>query len=118
MKIEHLAIWVKDLEKMRQFYETYFKGKAGELYHNPKKSFHSYFLSFSEGGCRLELMNMPSVPDSKADVMQQFTGFIHFAISVGSPGTVDELTEQLRKDGFSIIGEPRWTGADHRKTTL
>ena len=109
MKIEHLAIWVKDLEAMRNFYETYFNGQAGELYHNPKKAFHSYFLSFPAGDCRLEWMNMPSVPDSKNDVMQQFTGFIHFAISVGDPDTVNELTERLRADNFQIIGEPRWT---------
>ena len=118
MKIEHLAIWVKDLEKMRSFYENYFQAKAGEIYHNPKKDFHSYFLSFPSGDCRLELMHMPSVPPSKDDVITQFMGYIHIAISIGSPNQVDELTERLRKDGFQIIGEPRWTGDGYYESVI
>ena len=49
MKIEHLAIWVEDLEGSRQFYETYFRAKANDKYHNPRKNFSSYFLSFDSG---------------------------------------------------------------------
>ena len=52
MKIDHLAIWVNDLEAMKKFYEKFFHGMAGEKYHNPKKNFNSYFIEFSEG-CRL-----------------------------------------------------------------
>ena len=62
MKIEHLAIWVQDLEKMRAFYENYFQAKAGEQYHNPTKNFTSYFLTF-ESGCRLELMHKPEIAE-------------------------------------------------------
>lgn len=46
MKIEHIAIWVSNLEKMKEFYETYFEAKAGPLYHNPTKRFTSYFLTW------------------------------------------------------------------------
>jgi lactoylglutathione lyase len=56
MKIEHIAIWVKDLENMKNFYQTYFDAKAGEKYYNAKKQFQSYFLSF-DSGCRIELMH-------------------------------------------------------------
>ncbi len=38
MKIEHIAIWVKDLEKMKTFYEEFFHADAGEKYHNPTKA--------------------------------------------------------------------------------
>lgn len=55
MKIEHVAIWVNDLERMRDFYKQYFGGEENSLYHNPKKQFESYFITF-EGGARLELM--------------------------------------------------------------
>ena len=75
MKIEHLAIWVKDLEGMRTFYETYFDGTSNEKYINSKKNFHSYFLSFDEG-CRLELMKMPNIPDNANNVMSQSMGLI------------------------------------------
>ncbi|WP_243835236.1 VOC family protein [Maribacter spongiicola] len=56
MRIEHIAIWVSDLEAMRAFYETYFNAVAGEKYHNHRKEFTSYFLSFTDGA-RLELMH-------------------------------------------------------------
>lgn len=90
MKIEHIAIWVNDLEKMRAFYEQYFGGKAGEKYHNPTKNFTSYFLSFEEG-CRLELMQKPEIPENVNDIYLQYRGLIHFAISVGSKEKVDAL---------------------------
>ena len=109
MKIEHLALWVRDLEKMKAFYEKYFQATASDKYSNPKKIFSSYFLSF-EGECRLEIMQMPNIPDNENDVYQQYIGLIHFAISVGSKEKVDTLTELLRADGYEIVGEPRTTG--------
>ena len=109
MKIDHLAIWVKDLERMKQFYEYHFQGTAGQKYHNPKKLFESYFISFSEG-CRLELMHQPEIKVKPNDGQQQHIGLIHFAISVGSKEQVNHLTERLRSDGYRIMGEPRTTG--------
>lgn len=117
MKIEHIAIWVKDLEKMRTFYERYFQGKAGQLYHNPKKQFYSYFLSF-ETGSRLELMYRPDIPNNINDLMKQYIGLIHFAISVGSKDKVDSLTEILRQDGFKIVGNPRTTGDGYYESVV
>lgn len=110
MRIEHLAMWVRDLESMRTFYETYFEAVANETYTNHKKGFSSYFLSFSQGGPRLELMQMAGIPDSQNDAMAQFTGLIHFAISVGSEDRVNALTNRLRADGYPVVGEARRTG--------
>ena len=117
MKIEHLATWTKDLEGMRSFYEQYFGASSNELYHNQKKNFKSYFLSFSEGS-RLELMQKPEIPDSKNDVDTQFSGLIHFAISVGSEEKVLELTNQIRQDGYRVVGEPRWTGDGYFESVI
>ena len=117
MKIEHLAIWVKDLEAMRTFYETYFHGTANAKYRNDKKQFESYFLSFAEGP-RLELMNRPDIPANVNDLMKEYIGIIHFAISVGNKATVDTMTETLRKDGYSIVGEPRWTGDGYYESVV
>ena len=117
MKIEHLAVWVKDLEPMRQFYETYFGGTAGDKYYNPTKKFTSYFLSF-EQGCRLELMHKPDIPDNLNDIKRQYIGIIHFAISVGSKEKVDELTETLRTAGFTVAGEPRTTGDGYYESVV
>ncbi|HEY3430308.1 MAG TPA: VOC family protein [Cyclobacteriaceae bacterium] len=117
MKIEHIAIWTRDLEKLKSFYERYFGARAGEKYSNPQKQFESYFLSF-ENGCRLELMKMLSVPDSKNDVYQQFTGLIHFALSTGSKERVDALTLQLKSDGFEILDGPRITGDGYYESVV
>lgn len=62
MKIEHVAIWVNDLEGMCDFYKQYFGGEENSLYHNPKKQFESYFITF-EGGARLELMRQVGIDD-------------------------------------------------------
>jgi lactoylglutathione lyase len=83
MYIEHIAIWSKDIEILKEFYMKYFKVSSNNLYHNSKNGFNSYFLSF-EKGARLEIMQMKNIPDSLDNINVQFTGFIHFAVSVGS----------------------------------
>lgn len=117
MYIEHLAIWCKNLELMKDFYVNYFGAISNTQYHNPNNKFSSYFLSF-EKGPRLELMQMPGIPDSLNDVMAQFSGLIHFAVSVGSEEKVDVLTDQFRKDGIRIVGEPRKTGDGYYESAV
>jgi lactoylglutathione lyase len=116
MKIDHLALWTFDLERSRLFYEKYFGAKAGDKYHNPKKDFESYFLSFNEG-CRLEIMQMPGVIQLDPPGIQH-TGLIHFAVSVGDKAAVDILTENLRTDGYEIVGEPRTTGDGYYESVV
>jgi lactoylglutathione lyase len=117
MNIEHIAIWTGDLEKMKAFYTQFFGAKAGEKYHNPKKNYTSYFLSF-EGGARLELMHIPTIPLNKNDLQSQHLGLIHFAMSVGSVEKVNELTEKLRSEGYEVIGAPRWTGDGYYESVV
>ena len=107
MKIEHIAMYVKDLEKTKAFFETYLDVRANNGYHNPKTDFRSYFLSFDDGA-RLEIMNKPQMQDSPKALTQ--TGYIHIAFSVGSKEKVDELTAKLKEDGYEIISTPRTTG--------
>ena len=113
MKIEHLAIWVSDLEKMRAFYETYFAASSNKVYTNEKKGFSSYFLSFKEGA-RLEIMTQKEISTGSREGL----GLAHFAISLGSEERVDQLTEQLRRDGFAIKGNPRTTGDDYYESVV
>lgn len=117
MRIDHLAIWVRDLEGMRRFYETYFEATANQKYTNVSRQFSSYFLSFATN-CRLELMQMPGIAVGLNDAVQQFLGLTHIAISVGSESAVDSLTERLRADGYSIIGEPRRTGDGYYESVV
>ncbi|WP_419868670.1 VOC family protein [Chryseobacterium sp. CT-SW4] len=117
MKIEHIALWVKDLEKIKDFYTQYFGAVSNEKYHNKNTNFQSYFLHFKEG-CRLEIMNRPDILESEATYESQKIGFIHLAFSVGSKEKVDQLTEKLRKDGYSVVGEPRTTGDGYYESVI
>ncbi len=100
MKIEHLGIWVQDLELMRSFYLKYFDTRSGEKYINPKTKFQAYFILFGDGKTRLELMMRPDIrPDNSKRGFNM--GIAHFAISVGGKDKVNEMTECLRNDHFS-----------------
>ncbi len=107
MKIEHIAIYVTDLEKTRTFFMKYFGAKSNDGYHNPKTNFRSYFLSFDDG-VRLEIMNKPEMSDLPKCLAR--TGYTHIAFSVGSKEKVDTLTAKLKADGYKIISGPRTTG--------
>ncbi|MDD6989335.1 VOC family protein [Ruminococcus sp.] len=107
MKIEHIAMYVNDLEGAKEFFEKYFNAKSNEKYNNIKTGFQSYFLSF-DGGARLEIMSKPNVEEDNKALIK--TGYSHLAFSVGSRENVDNLTAQLKSDGFSVISGPRETG--------
>ncbi|MCG8308148.1 MAG: VOC family protein [Cytophagales bacterium] len=117
MRIDHIAIWTQHLEKMKRFYEYYFGGKAGEKYLNPRKNFESYFVEF-DSGTRLELMEKLEVDAKLHDDVENYLGITHFAISTGDRSKVDHLTEQLRSDGYKVIGEPRVTGDGYYESVV
>jgi len=116
MKIEHIAIWTKDLEKMKEFYIKFFGLESNEKYYNSKKNFSSYFLSF-ENGARIELMHRTDISEMMYRNKQKL-GITHFAISVGSKERVDQLTELIRMRGYDIIGEPRTTGDGYYESVI
>lgn len=117
MTIEHVAIWTKNLEQLKDFYVTYFGGKPNSKYSNPSHSFESYFISF-DSGARLELMQMPSVPANLNDAEKQYTGIIHLAFSLGSREKVDSLTHTLAASGCRIMRGPRETGDGYYESEL
>lgn len=116
MRIEHIAIWVNDLEVMRDFYTKYFSMKCSSKYENVKKGFSSYFLSFNSGA-RIEIMNRKDILEmtNKKGISN---GFTHFAFTVGSRTKVDELTELIRNNGFEVFGEPRTTGDGYYESVV
>lgn len=107
MKIEHVAMYVNDLEGAKAFFEKYFGVVSNALYHNKNTGFRSYFLSFDDGA-RLEIMNKPGMTDPEKGPAR--TGYIHIAFSLGSRQKVDELTERLRNGGYTVMSGPRVTG--------
>ena len=115
MKIEHIALYVNDLEKCRGFFVKYFDGKSNDGYHNKTTDFRSYFISFDDGS-RLEIMTRPNLTDDKKELTR--TGFIHLAFSVGSKEKVDQLTARLKNDGYEVISGPRTTGDGYYESCI
>ena len=115
MKIEHVAMYVNNLEAARDFFVKYLGGRSNDVYHNPRTGFRSYFISF-EDGARLEIMNKPEMPDSEKDLNR--TGYAHIAFSVGSKEAVDQLTGTLRTAGYRVISGPRTTGDGYYESCI
>ncbi len=107
MKIDHVAMYVQDLEATKQFFLCFFNATANDGYHNPNTGLRTYFLSFAGGG-RLEIMNRPDMAAPSRALAQ--TGYIHLAFSVGSKQRVDEITAELAQAGYQVLSGPRTTG--------
>ena len=115
MKIEHVALYVSDLEKAKEFFVTYLNGKANDGYHNPKTDFRSYFISF-EDGASLEIMTRPELVEQERNPYR--TGYAHLAFSVGSKAAVDEVTARLDEAGYSVSSGPRTTGDGYYESCI
>lgn len=115
MQIEHVAMYVNDLDTARDFFVRYFGAESNSGYHNTKTGFRSFFLRFDDGA-RLEIMNKPAMDD--AEKAPARTGYAHIAFSVGTKEVVDRLTEQLKLDGYAVISGPRTTGDGYYESCI
>ena len=115
MRIEHMALYVNDLEATKNFFIKYFNATANEGYHNKTTDFRSYFLSFDDGA-RLEIMKKPQMEDAEKTLTR--TGYVHIAFSLGSKEAVDELTEKMKNDGYNVISGPRTTGDGYYESCI
>ena len=115
MKIEHIAMYVNDLERSRDFFVKYFGAGSNEMYHNPSTGFRSYFLTF-DGGARLEIMSKPGVGNIRGNA--ELTGLAHIAFGLGSAEKVDSLTALLKADGYEVISGPRTTGDGYYESCI
>ena len=139
MRIDHAALFGRNLEQMRQFFIDYFDARSNEQYHNPRTGLRTYILSFTEGSTRLELMQRteqrepssslewpsrdgrrqsqrPDVQD--ADPSQPTIGYVHLSFAVGSRKGVDLLTRRLAADGYTITSGPRTTGDGYYESSI
>ena len=115
MRIEHLALYVNDLEAARIFFVKYLGGISNDGYYNNKTGFKSYFISFDDGA-RLEIMNKPGLVDAEKDLNR--TGYAHIAFSVGSREIVDDLTEKIKAAGYEVVSGPRVTGDGYYESCI
>lgn len=115
MRIEHVALYVNDLENTKKFFMKYLRAKSNDGYHNQKTGFCSYFLTF-EDGARIEIMNISEMADLPKKLAR--TGYSHIAFSVGSIEKVDMLTAQMQSDGYEVISGPRITGDGYYESCI
>ena len=116
MRIEHIALFCKDLEQMRQFFLDHFEAESNELYHNPRTGLRTFILTFPNGGARLELMQRPDTID--ADPSNPNIGFVHVSFAVGSKEAVDAKTIELRDAGYQVTSGPRSTGDGYYESCI
>ena len=116
MRIDHAALFCRELEQMRQFFIDYFDARSNEQYHNSRTGLRTYILSFTEGSTRLELMQRPDVQD--ADPSQPAIGYVHLSFAVGSRKGVDLLTRRLAADGYTVTSGPRTTGDGYYESSI
>ena len=115
MKIEHIALYVNDLNAARDFFIRYLGAVSNDGYHNAKTGFRSYFLCF-EDGSRLEIMKKPGV-FARTSFEEQM-GYAHIAFSLGNKEKVDALTKRLKTDGYEIVSGPRTTGDGYYESCI
>ena len=106
IRIEHIGVWVRDIDVVAAFYARHFGARIGERYENPRKGFASRFLQF-DGGARLELMTRVDVQER---AQREQLGLAHVAITVPGETAVDQLAVSLRAAGVPVLDGPRRTG--------
>ncbi len=115
IRIDHTAMYVQDLENMKDFFVRFFSAQANRMYHNPKTGLRTYFLTFTDGS-RLEIMNRPEVSVTEKSAFP--SGYAHIAFSVGSKEAVDDLTHTLEDSGYAVISGPRTTGDGYYESCI
>jgi lactoylglutathione lyase len=117
MRIEHIALWVNDLERTCAFYVKFFNATSGPLYENPKKGFTSRFLSFNSGA-RIEVMHTSQLNPEPHGPGIHCMGFTHLAIEVSNEVAVDQLTHDIKLDGWPVLDGPRRTGDGYYESVV
>jgi len=116
-RLEHVALWVSDLDGLSDFYARTFGATVGPRYENPAKGFASRFVSFEFGG-RLELMSTRTLNPVPHEPGAQRMGLTHLAVALGSEAAVDELTARLRAAGTPVLDGPRRTGDGYYESVV
>ena len=93
---------------MRAFYRTYFGAEEGAPYHNPRTGLSTWFLTFPEGGCRLELMTRRGSSPRRRHRFWPGTPISASRWAAGRRSI--SLTARLAADGFAVKSGPRVTG--------
>ena len=106
VRVEHVALWARDVDAVCAFYVEHLGALAGERYVNPAKGFSSRFLSWGSGSARIEVMHRPGLVAADRDAW----GWAHVALSLGSEQAVGVAAVRLAAAGVELVDGPRRTG--------
>jgi catechol 2,3-dioxygenase-like lactoylglutathione lyase family enzyme len=91
--MKHLAIAVRDQERSRRFYETYFGFDAKP----PRRYDGDVLMLYNAAGFSLAL--------GPTDEEITLPEFVHFGVHVDTPEQVRAFRDRLRADGVPIVEE-------------
>lgn len=107
MKISHVALWTRDPEAQRAFWQVMFGAESNQRYLSKNRpGFASYFMRLREGAT-IELITLPELDAGQTG--REITGWAHIAIAVGNEQQVDEMAARAADSGI-LIAPPRRTG--------
>lgn len=81
------------------------------------KNFEVHFLYFGKEKTRVELMHLPDI-NLKTGRRGSDHGMAYFAIYVGLKDNVNQLTERLWQDYFTIASEPKTAGDGYYESAV
>ncbi|MFT3849722.1 MAG: VOC family protein [Propionivibrio sp.] len=108
MKLAHVALWCRDLDRATAFWVEHFDAQPGERYASTRRpGFVSRFVKLDEGAT-LELMSIPGLAQGATEAAER-PGWAHVAIALGSQAAVDAMAARMAPLGL-LASPPRWTG--------
>lgn len=107
MKIAHVALWTRNLNAQKSFWQEFFSGASNQLNISKNRpGFRSHFISLREGPT-IELMSLDDLAAGPNG--QELTGWAHIAIDVGSRHDVDSMVAKAIEQGI-LVSPGRTTG--------
>lgn len=104
MKIDHIAVWTRDIDRLAAFWQAHFGCEIGPLYASARQAgFQSRFVVLPGGG-RLELMSSPA---HEGPEVAGRIGLAHIALSLGGEAAVDAAAARM---AACLVAAPRRTG--------
>lgn len=114
VRIDHVALWSLNLERLVTFYTDWFNATCSPRYENSRRGFTSYFLAFPGGG-RLEVMQQLDITHRHTT---EHLGYAHLAIAVGGDCEVDALIARMKLSNIAILDGPRRTGDGYYEAVI
>ncbi|MBK7130080.1 MAG: methylmalonyl-CoA epimerase [Crocinitomicaceae bacterium] len=111
MKLEHIGIAVRDIEKSNKLFSVLFKQ---EPYKTEQVDSEGVLTAFYKTGeTKIELLQATK-PDSAIAkyIDKKGEGIHHLAFEVDN---IDEEIERLQKEGFELINKTAKDGADNKR---